>query len=39
MMMNYLLLENIVNEEFQVEGTLRSEIQLNIKRINGYWLL
>jgi small subunit ribosomal protein S13 len=27
------IIRKIVNEEFQVEGTLRSEIQLNIKRL------
>ncbi len=29
----------IMTAELKVEGALRSEVQQNIKRLNGYWYL
>ncbi len=30
-------IRTIINNEFKVEGALRSEVQMNIKRLDGHW--
>ncbi len=32
-------IRTIIGDTFKVEGELRSEIQMNIKRLHGYWFL
>ncbi len=32
-------LRNVIENEYKVEGRLRTEVALNIKTVDGYWML